>query len=334
MARLGGSEAGRKAATRGPLASPYDGPLWPRVSVVIPHFNDLDALVTCVGLLEAQTYPRASFEIIVADNNSRCGLDEIRMRVPTATVIGAPLQGAGLARNAGVAAASGEILAFIDSDCMADKDWLRAGVASLSRTDFAGGRVVATCRYPAQPNAIEAFEMVFAFDFKRYITKVGFTGTGNMFVPRDVFDEVGPFRSGLSEDIDWSHRARAKGFRLDYVPDALVKHPARRNWDDLMARWSRMLDEQFALACERRFGRLKWAGAGLLMPISIIPHSVRAIRSDRLPGFNHRLGAVAVLVRLRLWRTAKMLKLLVPGYGHAKSALRKDNGEIGRPSSV
>lgn len=300
----------------------------PYVSVVIPHFNDLTALVNCVRLLEKQTYPRTQFEIIVADNNSRCGISEVQATVPTARVITAPIQGAGPARNTGVLASSGAILAFVDSDCAPDPEWLRAGVASLSRFDFSGGTVIATSRDRQRPNAFEAFEMVFAFDFKRYITRVGFTGTGNMFVLREVFDAVGPFRTGLSEDIEWSHRARAKGFLLGHVPEALVLHPARHNWRELRDRWSRMLEEQFALACERRLGRSKWALAAILMPVSIVPHILRPMRSRRLFRLKDRIGAALVLTRLRIWRTGKMLSLLRDREQACK------HPDLTRPSSV
>jgi hypothetical protein len=59
-----------------------------------------------------------------------------------------------------------------------------------------------------RPNPVEAFEMVFAFDFERYMNRVGFTGTGNMFLWRKVFDAVGPFRNGVAEDMASSFRAR------------------------------------------------------------------------------------------------------------------------------
>ena len=285
----------------------------PFVSVVIPHYNDLTALTHCVRLLEAQTYPRARFEIVVADNNSKCGLDAVRAAAPTAIVTPAPEQGAGPARNVGISISSGQIIALIDSDCEPDEDWLRRGVDALSGFDFVGGQVIPTCREPQKPNAVEAFEMVFAFDFKRYIEKVGFTGTGNMFVSRAVFDAVGPFRTGLSEDMEWSFRATANGYRLGYAPRAIVRHPARREWRDLRARWSRMLEERYLLVSERSFGKLIWAGSALVMPASIIPHAWRVLRTDRLRRFPDRLGSIGVLARLRLWRTGKMLALTLHG---------------------
>jgi glycosyltransferase involved in cell wall biosynthesis len=228
----------------------------------------------------------------------------------------APEQGAGPARNAGIAASSGALIALIDSDCEPDGDWLRRGVEALKAFDFIGGTVIATSQDPQRPNAVEAFEMVFAFNFKRYIEKVGFTGTGNMFVSKDVFDAVGPFRSGVAEDMEWSFRARDKGYRLGHAPLAIVRHPARRDWRELKARWSRMLDEEYLLACERPFGRLKWAAVTLAMPFSIVPHAWHVMRSDRLQHLKDKIGSIAVLTRLRIWRTGKMFLLSTRGSRH------------------
>ncbi len=298
-------------STGGEAAEPY-------VSVVIPHYNDLAALRNCVDLLERQTYPRDRFEIVIADNNSKCGLDAVRQAAPTAIVTSAPEQGAGPARNVGVSISSGELIALIDSDCQPDGEWLRRGVEALRSFDFAGGRVIATCRDERRPNAVEAFELVFAFNFKRYIEKAGFTGTGNMFVSRAVFEAVGPFRAGVSEDIDWSRRARAKGYRLGYAPLAIVRHPARREWHELRARWSRMLEERYLLQREQRFGRMRWAAAALITPASVIPHAWILVRSDRLPRLQNKVESIAVLVRLRVWRTGKMFLLLLRGAGRER----------------
>src|SRR5471032_2792442 len=91
----------------------------PFVSVVIPHYNDLDNLTICLQRLRRQSWPSDRFEVIVADNNSTCGIEAVRRIAPDIRVVPAAEQGAGPARNAGVAVARGDVLAFIDSDCAA-----------------------------------------------------------------------------------------------------------------------------------------------------------------------------------------------------------------------
>jgi cellulose synthase/poly-beta-1,6-N-acetylglucosamine synthase-like glycosyltransferase len=281
------------------------------VSVVIPHYNDLDALSTCIASLQRQTWPVESMEIIIADNNSACGIDAVIAAAPGCRVVEAPIQGAGPARNAGAALARGDILAFIDSDCDPRQDWVENGVRALAKYDFAGGRVVTAARNPLRPTPVEAWEVVFGFDFERYILSEGYTGSGNMWVWRKVFDAVGGFRAGVAEDMDWSFRATAAGFRLGYEPGAVVSHLARSEWSELLRRWRRVLTEHYLLTEERRFGTLRWAVWTGGIPLSIVPHSVKVLRSQRLPRFQDKASAIAVLVAHRLWRTYYMGRLMV-----------------------
>ena len=190
----------------------------PLISVIIPHYNDLINLERCMTLLAAQTLQRGQFEVVVADNNSRCGLKEVeRVCGEMARVVPAPIQGAGAARNAAVEASCGLVLAFIDSDCRPTPTWLERGLGALSGAPIVGGQVKVDYEDPLHPTGVEAFERVFAFNFRRYIEELGFSGSGNMFVPREIFDRVGGFRGQVAEDLDWGKRAVAAGFRWRYA---------------------------------------------------------------------------------------------------------------------
>src|SRR5258708_28626103 len=71
-----------------------------RVSVLIPHYDDLENLSICLDLLDRQTLPRESFEVIVADNNSPVGLAAVGAVVGgRALLLAAPEKRAGPARN-------------------------------------------------------------------------------------------------------------------------------------------------------------------------------------------------------------------------------------------
>jgi len=205
-----------------------------RVSVIIPHYQDLKGLASCLDALERQTLPRREFEIVVSDNESPIGKPAVAAVVAgRAKLVICAEKGAGPNRNRGVAASSSPVLAFIDSDCVAEPDWLENGLRGLERFDFVGGRVRVLVEDPRQMTGAEAFETVFAFDFETYINKKGFTGAGNMFCPRKLFDAVGGFSNGVSEDVEWSRRAVMAGYRLGYAADAVVGHPARRTWAEL-----------------------------------------------------------------------------------------------------
>lgn len=282
-----------------------------RISVIIPHYRDLAGLRLCLSALARQSYPREAIEIVVADNNSPEGEAEVARAIAgRARLVVVTEKGAGPARNGGVSASTGEILAFIDSDCVPEADWIAEGVKGLAGHDFIGGRVKVLVDDPLRMTPAEAFERVFGFDFKAYITKKGFTGSGNMFCRRTVFEAVGGFRTGVSEDVEWSHRARAAGYRLGYVPRAVVGHPARRSWPELVGKWRRVNAETYGLACQR--GQLLgWTFRAAALPASALAHSPRVLTSAELETFSQRLAALGVLYRLRLWRFTDSLRLLI-----------------------
>lgn len=282
---------------------------YPKVSVVIPHYRDVENLKICLHALEAQSYPRDAFEIIVADNGSP-EAEAVRAAAGDARLVIARERGAGPARNAGAAAARGEMLAFIDSDCVPQPQWLAEGVAALSRFDFAGGRVTVLIADPRRMTAVEAFEKVFAFDNEAYVTKKGFTGSGNLFCPRALFEKVGGFRVGVSEDVEWSHRATAAGFRLGFAPNATVGHPARRTWPELVAKWRRLTLEAYLLAMEKGGSQPRWFLRSLLLPASALAHAPRVLRDPSL-NMDRKLAALRVLVAIRCWRFCAALRLLL-----------------------
>ncbi|KRB42696.1 glycosyl transferase family 2 [Phenylobacterium sp. Root700] len=286
------------------------------MSVIIPHYRDLRALDLCLEALGRQTYPAADFEIIVADNNSPEGEAAVAAVIAgRARLTVVHEKGAGPARNGGVVLAQGEILAFTDSDCVPEPEWLVEGLAALSTCDFIGGRVTVLVANVLKMSGAEAFERVFAFDFETYITKKGFTGAGNLFCARRVFDQVGGFRVGLSEDLEWSRRATAKGFRLGYAPGAVVGHPARRNWEELWGKWRRVNAETYGLYRERRGGDLKWLIRSFALPLSALFHAPKVLVSDQLLTGEQRVAAIQTLFKLRFWR-----------FGHALDLLRKKMG--------
>lgn len=283
----------------------------PGVSVVIPHYNDLDNLDRCLALLAKQDFG-GPFEVIVVDNASAIAIEAIAARIAgRARLISCLERGAGPARNAGIAASSAPLLAFIDSDCRPRPDWLSHGVAALKHWDFVGGQVDVDVKDPENLTPVEAFERVFAFPFKHYIEKKKFSGTGNLFVRRNVFETVGGFKAQVSEDVEWSHRAGAHGFRLAYEPKAMVSHPARRSWDELLRKWRRVNSESFELARTKPFGVALWLARSLVALLAIVPHAVKIMLSPKLARLTDRLAAIGVLIRLRVFRVLSAHRMVL-----------------------
>jgi glycosyltransferase involved in cell wall biosynthesis len=286
---------------------PFSSLTTPFVSVIIPHYNDLQNLRRCIETLRAQTWSHHQIEIIVADNNSREEIAKELRSIRGIQAISAKEQGAGPARNAGVRASHGDILAFIDSDCLAGADWVREGVAALQHFDYVGGDVRIPVRDPTSVTPAEAYDVVFGFDFKKYIERDKFSGTGNLIVPRAVFDKVGEFRNGVSEDMDWCWRANALGFRLGYAPMAIVYHPPRHEWASLTAKWDRIISETLTLARERPGWKLRWLLRVVATAASSVPHAPKVLFSTKLPNMRSRFRGLLGLVAIRIYRARRML---------------------------
>lgn len=283
----------------------------PAISIIVPHYNDVANLVVCLEMLRTQATDH-SFEVIVADNNSRPdALDLIRSGTRACfRFINAPIQGAAEARNAGVAASRGAVLAFIDSDCRPAPGWLEAGLRALERAPLVGGRIDVAVGDPPALTPTEAFERIFAFNNARYIREERFSVTANMFTTRAVFDHVGGFRPGVSEDREWGQRAAALGYAWAYEPAARMAHPARRDWRELERKWRRLMRESFLLARERPGHPAKWILRNVAMLASTPLAAARALRSRDVGSTADRLKAVGILLRLRLWRFVEACRLL------------------------
>lgn len=290
----------------------------PRISVVVPHYNDLERLDTCLAALERQSMPRENYEIIVADNVSPCGLAAVEKLVAgRARVVTAIEPGAGPARNAGAEAAQGEILAFTDSDCVPEPQWLEQGVAALGREgDFIGGGMKVLVPKGRPMSGAEAFETVFAFDNERYVRQLHFTVTANLICPREMFLRVGPFRTAVSEDNEWCWRAREMGYRIGYAGAALVGHPARADFAQLKGKWRRICAERYALNREKHGSALHWIAKTWLELPAIPVHAVKVMTDSRLPSVGERMSALATLVGIRLWRFIEGHRVLLRGGGH------------------
>jgi glycosyltransferase involved in cell wall biosynthesis len=290
----------------------------PRVSVVIPHYDDMERLDRCLDALMSQTMTRDQYEIIVADNNSPVGLKAVEAVVAgRARVTVATTRGAGPARNAGARVARGEVLAFTDCDCVPDPAWLERGLAALAQADFVGGKMEVLVPSGRPMTGAEAFEGIFAFDNERYVREKHFTVTANLFCPRDVFQKVGPFRTEVSEDNEWCWRARELGYRLGYAGDAVVGHPARGDWAQLKSKWRRICAERHALMKERGGGALRWIAQTWLELPAIPAHTFRVLRSRRELTPGERWAALRTLVAIRMWRFVE---------GHRMLLRRNDRG--------
>lgn len=212
---------------------------YPRVSVIVPVRDDA-RLSACLDALEAQTYPPELVDIIVADNGSTPPVAPYLDHPERVSLVHEPRGGSYAARNVAAAAATGEVLAFTDSDCLPEASWIERSVEALGDgAAVVAGRVVVFARNPRRPHPIEAYELVHGFPQEVYVSRGGASVTANLITTREVFDAVGPFRDELNSgaDIEWSQRANQLGYRTVYSAAAAVRHPARESY---AAMWNKL----------------------------------------------------------------------------------------------
>lgn len=196
----------------------------------------LDACLCAVGAQQG-----VSVEIVLVDNASTDGTVEyVRAHFPHVRVVAlAENRGFAGGSNAGAREARGEYVAFLNNDTAVDAGWLRALRAGI---DVESGFALATSRivYMHDPGVIDsAGDGLFRWGgaFKRHhgeraeladalVEVFGVCG-GACLMPKAVFDELGGFDDDFfasHEDVDLSYRARLRGYRCRYVPDAIVRH--------------------------------------------------------------------------------------------------------------
>jgi glycosyltransferase involved in cell wall biosynthesis len=230
-----------------------------RLSVILATYNRADSLRRAIDALLHQSAGRDSYEVIVVDNNCSDGtaalldsIDDPRLRA-----IREPRQGLSYARNAGLAAARSDIVAFTDDDVEAAADWAETIISSLDarpEVDGAGGRVMPVWDREQPGWLTQAHWAPLALqdhgDHERIFdrdTPIGLVGA-NVAFRRSVFDRVGRFSPdvqrvkdgiGSTEDHELLLRLYASGGRLLYLPRMLVmaRVQAHRYDRDYHRRW-------------------------------------------------------------------------------------------------
>lgn len=279
----------------------------PQLAVIIPHYNDPERLERCLAALAPQLAQHPEAEAVVADNASPCDLAPLIAAYPAVRFVTEPTKGAAAARNCGVRETTAPRIAFLDSDCVPNADWLAMALKLAGTAGLVGGRVDTFDETPAPRSGAEAFETVFAFHQKDYVEKKGFSVTANLLTTRAVFEDVGPLIVGLSEDMDWCFRATAKGHSLIYADDLAVSHPTRQDWPALAKKWKRTTLEGFHLNGTSPGARVKWLLRAGVILASGPAHLPRVLGSDKLASKTERRRGAATLLRLRAARALWML---------------------------
>ena len=245
----------------------------PFVSVIVPFYNSEKFLPNLLNALSHQTYPVECHEILLVDD---CSTDNSHKYISAAKVLfsNPPIVlkqptrcGSYHARNQGILAARGEILAFTDADCTPIQSWIEAGVKSIleNNADLVGGNVIFT--YASQrPSAAEILDSRSNMQMEMDILNRGVTKTANLFVTRKVIDGIGLFPSHVKSggDVIWTGTAVRSGYKLVYESTAIVRHPAR-SWLELFNKQYRVGKGQIPILRDKGLTWLEIAKDSLSM---------------------------------------------------------------------
>ena len=209
--------------------SPTQSAGWPEISVVVCAYNAADTIDECLTSLAALTYPRT--QLIVINDGSCDDTSAIARRHPGVLVIDLLNGGLSAARNAGLAAATGTIVAYTDADCRVDRDWLTYLVQPLLHSDAVGAGGpnvvpaddpwVAQCvaRAPGGPTHVMLDDR----------TAEHVPGCNMAFLRESLLaiDGFNPVYLRAGDDVDICWRLQARGLRIGFAPAALVWHRHR-----------------------------------------------------------------------------------------------------------
>ncbi|MBO7189149.1 MAG: glycosyltransferase family 2 protein [Alistipes sp.] len=218
-----------------------------RLSLVIATYNRAEQLMVTLNSVATQSKNPAQWECIVVDNNSKDStkerVEEFIAEHPTLNILYhfEPNQGLSHARNAGIAKAQGDIIAFIDDDERIVPDFIGTYINLFDNYPTAmaaGGKIIA--EYPTgRPRWMSHYTerpianpMDFG-DYVRIFPKGRIPGGGNMAMRREVFERIGVFNTSLGrtgksliggEESELFERIAEAGMECYYTPRAVMYH--------------------------------------------------------------------------------------------------------------
>jgi len=201
------------------------------VSVIIPSYNSENTIGECLNSLTTQSY-RGEYEIILADSSDDSTPRIVTRDFPQVQLIRFNQKtDPGTARNAGINIAKGELIAFIDSDCIAKNDWLERIVQAHQLTNY---RVIggAVCNGNSQHNIVAWAGYLAEFrEFlpERQMQEVIHVPTCNISYKKDIFIEYGLFQGRYypQEDLVYNYNLWKNGEKILMDPQIQVRHMHR-----------------------------------------------------------------------------------------------------------
>jgi mycofactocin system glycosyltransferase len=281
---------------------------FPLVSIIIPVRDQPGDLGECLESLANLNYPGDRREIIVVDDGSRKNVADIITSPGITFIRHDEPQGPATCRNIGAEKAHGDILAFLDADCMAGENWLKE-IVPFFQTAGAGAVGGYVDGYYKDSLLAKYEEVSSSLNMGRRLLLEGrtessfYVPTANMLVTREAFEAAGGFKAGMyvGEDVDFCWRLRNLGYTLLYVPCGSVAHKHRQQLGRMLRRRSDYGTSEAVLYRTHR-DKKKTFPVSLYSGLSFLALALAVLLVNPYP-----LIAVLLLFGLDIWRRSATL---------------------------
>ena len=260
----------------------------PKISVVVATFNGARTLGNCLESLTRLNYP--DYEVILVDDGSTDQTPEVAKSFSSVRYLRQTNQGLSAARNAGIRAAAGEIIAFTDDDCRADEGWLYYLVHDLLRSDWAG---IGGHNFLPPDDSCVAAAVVVSPGGPAHVMLTDREAEHipgcNMAFHKWALEQIGlfdPIFRKAGDDVDICWRLRDGKFKIGFSPAGFVWHYRRATVKAYLKQQSGYGEAEALLIRKHpehynAYGGSIWRGriyassfAGLLLRPAVIYHGI------------------------------------------------------------
>jgi cellulose synthase/poly-beta-1,6-N-acetylglucosamine synthase-like glycosyltransferase len=197
--------------------------------VIVPVWEGESTIADCLDAILATDYPEDRREILAVDNGSTDGTATLIQSRPV-RYLREERRGVSNTRNRGIAESRGEILAFVDADCIVEPQWLTELVRPFEDPEV--GSVAGDLQHtpPATAAERQAVRLLGNWQQFAFSSDPAYAVTANAAYRRDVLDRIGPFDPHMTraQDVELGLRFQARsGQRLAYAERATARHRNR-----------------------------------------------------------------------------------------------------------
>ena len=196
-------------------------------SIIIPTFNGASRIGNCLDSLMEQTAGR-NIEILVVDDGSTDNTANVVRGYSSVRLVSQANAGPASARNRGALEAQGKILLFTDDDCVPMPDWLEAMLGPFKDADVVGVKGIYRTHQKSLAARFVQIEYEDKYRLMAGLSSIDFIDTYSAGFRRDRFLEMAGYDTSFpvacAEDVELSYRMSARGWKMKFVPAAIVYH--------------------------------------------------------------------------------------------------------------